>query len=519
MAEAPQDRAHRRVGAMIRDKYRIDAFLATGSMAMVYAATHRNGSRVALKILHRDLARDRGMAERFKREGYFANSINHPGVVRAIDDDVTEDGCAFIVMELLEGENLDQRRERMGGRIPVPAALDIGEAILDVLAAAHDHEILHRDLKPGNVFITRKDEVKLLDFGVARFNDGRSSSDMTAVGMVLGTPDYMPPEQAMGRREDVDARSDLWALGATLFTVMTGKSVHTGTDAKSKLIATARQPARPIRDVMPELAPSVAAVIDRALAFEKIDRWGSAKQMREALQRARQSLGALPTLDRDSVIPSTRRPDEDPPTLARKVPRVTSPFDETLSMPPASEDVFTSAAPLTRREEPPSMAMSEGPTFLLRSNAPPPAQRPSAPPSTERSAPPPSSIAAAATPLAPFPPAPAPAPTPPRQTAPFAFSPAAQPPPPMHHYPPPAHPSAAPAPLRSGAPPVFVPGVTPRAPFPEPTVSAAPEPRRGGFLRVMLPILIGLLAAGATYYVVAHGHSLRAHLPHALRGQ
>src|SRR5262245_18906024 len=125
---------------MIRDKYRIDAFLATGSMANVYAATHRNGSRVALKVLHRELANDTSLAERFRREGYYANAIGHPGVVRAIDDDVTEDGCTFIVLELLQGENLEERRRRLGGRLPLGEALQIGDAMLDVLSAAHAHE-------------------------------------------------------------------------------------------------------------------------------------------------------------------------------------------------------------------------------------------------------------------------------------------------------------------------------------------------------------------------------------------
>jgi serine/threonine-protein kinase len=500
---------------MIRDKYRIDAFIATGSMAMVYAATHRNGSRVALKILHRDLARDPGMAERFKREGYFANSIHHAGVVRAIDDDVTEDGCAFIVMELLEGENLEQRRERLGGRMPVADALQIGDAVLDVLSAAHDHEILHRDLKPGNVFITRKDEVKLLDFGVARFNDGRSSSDMTAVGMVLGTPDFMPPEQALGRREDVDARSDLWALGATLFTVMTGKFVHTGTDAKSKLIATARTAARPIREVMPELPQPVAAVIDRALAFDRGARWANAKAMREALVRARQASGVLPSLDRESVLPATRRPEEDAPTLARKVNRVPSPFDETVSIPPvpSSDGVYTSAPPVTRREEPPAAPAPEAPAYALRSSPPAPA-RPSAP-STERT---PHGPSTAPFPLAAF--TPAAPPTPPgRQTAPYPVMAA----PPVHYTATPMHRSATPSAAHvSAPPPAFVPGMTPRPPFAEPprasAASPASERRAGGAARVLVPLLIGVLAAAATYVAVARGHHLRARfLPNTMQ--
>ena len=366
---------------MIRDKYRIDAFIATGSMANVYAATHRNGSRVALKVLHRELARDPAMAERFRREGYFANAIGHPGVVRAIDDDVAEDGCAFIVMELLEGENLEERRQRLGGRVPISEVLQIADAMLEVLSAAHAHEVLHRDLKPENVFITRKNEVKLLDFGVARFNDGRRSSDMTDVGMVLGTPAFMPPEQALGRREDVDVRSDIWAAGATLFTVIAGQPVHLGGDAKTKLIATARTPARRIREVAPKTPRAVASVIDRALAFDKAERWADAAAMREALRWARMSLDGetstqLERLDHDAIAPPvpTRRPPDDEPTLAGRPQSRGSTFDEstakrrTPSRPPPSDGVFTSIAPITQREHPPSMSMSEDPTFSLRND-------------------------------------------------------------------------------------------------------------------------------------------------------
>ncbi len=483
---------------MIRDKYRIDAFIATGSMAMVYAATHRNGSRVALKILHSDLTRDKSIAERFRREGYFANSIGHPGIVRAIDDDVAEDGCAFIVMELLEGENLEQRRERLGGRLPLDDALTIADGVLDVLSAAHEHEVLHRDLKPANVFITRANEVKLLDFGVARFNDGRSSSDMTAVGMVLGTPDFMPPEQALGRRESVDARSDLWAVGATLFTVMTGKSVHTGTDAKSKLIATARSPARPIREVMPEVPPAVAVVVDRALAFDKAVRWASAKEMRRALVTARNSLDGLPSL-RDSTVPSTGRPDEEAVTLARAVKRRVSPFDETVSIPPipASEDVVTSAPPVTRRDPPPSMTASDGPTFLLRSTPAPPED---ALPFTERI--PPQALVAALTPLVPFAPMHAPAHAAAlAQTVASPFAPTALSGQHGTPVPPGAHP-----PLPPTARTVPTSFMTPAAAATGPTTSHAPPPRKLSPVRVMVPILVGALAAGAVYAYVARGY-------------
>lgn len=354
-----------RIGSMIRDKYRVDTFIATGSMANVYAATHRNGSRVALKVLHRELASDPKMRERFKREGWFANSIGHRGVARAIDDDVTDDGCPFIVMELLEGETVDARRKRLGGRIPLGEVLSVADAVLDVLAAAHVKDVLHRDLKPENVFLTRDGDVKLLDFGVARWNDGKSSSDVTGVGMVLGTPAFMPPEQALGRREDVDARSDLWALGATLFTMITGESVHAGGDAKSKLIATARTPARKLREVAPNVPRAVAAVIDRALAFERSERWGDANAMREALRWARMSL------DREAEVHTSSLPDL---AIAPPVPTRRAPTDDELTVMrdfSRTDEVYTSAPPITLRDIPASTAAvsSEGPTFLLKQQA------------------------------------------------------------------------------------------------------------------------------------------------------
>jgi serine/threonine-protein kinase len=382
LADAPHRKttaSHKRVGSVVRGKYRVDAFLATGTMANVYSATHRNGSKVALKILHPQLAADPALVERFKREGYFANSIGHPGIVRAIDDDETEDGCTFLVMELLEGESLDERRRRKGGKLPLDYVLPVADSLLEILAAAHAREVVHRDLKPDNVFVTKDGDVKVLDFGLARWNDGKSSSDMTGVGMVLGTPAYMPPEQALGRREDVDAQSDLWAVGATLFVVLSGEPVHAGGDAKAKLIATARTAARPLQDAAPDVPRAVAQVIDRALAFHKKDRWADAEAMREALKWARMSLEDAPAklagsrvydVAEPSAPPPTRRGDDDEPTVMR-----IALGDEMLSrlagkggVAPESRDFLTSAPPITLRDVPKPPAID--PAATLSNNEP-----------------------------------------------------------------------------------------------------------------------------------------------------
>jgi len=280
-----------RVGTVINGKWQVDARIGSGGMATVYAATHRNGHRAALKMLHSTLSRDPSTRARFLREGYVANAVGHPGVVAVLDDGVAEDGSAFLVLELLEGETIDARRVRMGGKLPVDDALDLADQALDALAAAHEKGIIHRDVKPENVFLTNEGQVKLLDFGLARMKDQKTEA--TKTGVTIGTPEFMPPEQAMGRRDSVDARSDVWGLGATIYTSITGRFVHE--DAQSiheQLIASATRRCKPIRQFAPHVTPDVAQVIDRALELEMSDRWQSARDMQAAMHAAR---GERPT--------------------------------------------------------------------------------------------------------------------------------------------------------------------------------------------------------------------------------
>src|SRR5690348_9207634 len=185
--------AERRVGVVIANKWRVDGLLGAGSMAAVYAATHRNGARAALKILHPTLCADPGVCERFLGEGYLTNSVKHPGIVRVLDDGVTDDGCVFLVMDLLEGLTLEGLRQERGGQIDVREMLDIADKLMDVLHAVHEAGIVHRDLKPQNVFICDDSSVKLLDFGVARVLDSAAQSKLSVFGLVLGTPSFMSP--------------------------------------------------------------------------------------------------------------------------------------------------------------------------------------------------------------------------------------------------------------------------------------------------------------------------------------
>lgn len=280
----PQIQESRWSGRILRDKWRIDGRIARGGMGTVFQATHRNnGSLAAIKILHPQFSRDTDTRSRFLQEGYAANQVNHPGVVRILDDDETEEGLAYIVMELLEGELVEQRRIRKGGKLALAEVYDIADQLLDVLASAHDKDIVHRDIKPDNLFLTTQGKVKVLDFGFAQMKSG-FRTETTATGFLLGTPGFMAPEQAIGNRPLIDARTDIWAAGATLFMLLTGQPVHPGESPAEMLVAAANYPVRAIATLEPGLPTKLSAAIDKALAFDKKDRWEDARSMQAALR-------------------------------------------------------------------------------------------------------------------------------------------------------------------------------------------------------------------------------------------
>jgi eukaryotic-like serine/threonine-protein kinase len=289
-------RARQRLGTVLEGKYRLDSLLGFGGMAVVYRATHRNRAQFAVKMLHPELSLNAEVRARFLREGYAANSVDHPGAVRVVDDDVAEDGSAFLVMELLVGLTGEALLERPEHRIPVQAAAAIVHQLLDVLATAHAAGIVHRDIKPANIMVTRDGTVKVLDFGIARvLETALGAGQVTGGGLPLGTPAYMAPEQAVARSADIDAQTDVWAAGATFFTLASGELVHDGPTPAQILVYSATRSARSLADVAPEVPKAIVAVVDRALAFDKKDRWPSAAGMRDALADAcRASFGALP---------------------------------------------------------------------------------------------------------------------------------------------------------------------------------------------------------------------------------
>jgi eukaryotic-like serine/threonine-protein kinase len=292
-------RAQELVGQTLNEKWHLDALLGAGGMAAVYRATHRNGNKAAIKLLHAQFSMDAALRKRFLREGYVANSVDHAGAVQVLDDGVTDEGALYLVMELLEGMSLHTRWERMNRHFSPRETLSVAHSVLGILVAAHAKGIVHRDIKPDNIFLTKDKRIKLLDFGLARLREKQPEANApksrggrfetptkTKSGELLGTPAFMAPEQALARTEDIDARTDVWALGATMFTLLTGRAVHEAATPHEQLIMAATKQAPSVIDFLENLPDPVRSVVDRALAFNKVARWPDARSMKQAVEVA-----------------------------------------------------------------------------------------------------------------------------------------------------------------------------------------------------------------------------------------
>lgn len=280
-------RAKTRIGSVLRGKWRLDRLLGVGGMAAVYEGTHRNGKRGAVKMLHLEFSTDGDTRTRFLREGYVANTVNHPGAVSVFDDDIAEDGSVFIVMEMLVGKTFEELAQvRPDKRLGFLELFQYTDKLLDVLAAAHEKGIVHRDLKPDNIFVTDEGHVKVLDFGIARMRDVQASAKMTKTGSAMGTPAFMPPEQALGEWDRVDGRTDLWAVGATMFAMTTGRFVHEAATLNQLLLKAMTHPAPSIRTILPGIPPELAEPIERSLAYDPKDRFADARAMQAAIRQA-----------------------------------------------------------------------------------------------------------------------------------------------------------------------------------------------------------------------------------------
>ncbi len=333
---------------LLKGKWTIERPLGEGGAGVVYRGRGLDGAPVAIKVLRRELAEEPTVRDRFMREAYVANTIGHPGVVRVLDDGVDEDDVPFLVMELLEGENYDQRLTRKGGALPVREVLWVADRTLSVLAAAHAKGIVHRDVKPENLFLTRDRKLKVLDFGIARLA-GKAAA--TTVGTVLGTLAFMPPEQARGDTSEIGVQSDLWSVGATMFTLLTRRLVrdeHENEDVRKLLTEAGRTRVPKLKEVAPDVPKALADLVDYALLLETQVRWPTAQLMRRAIWMVHAELAraAGRTVDEEAdeiSEPSFRgfSPEEiEPPPMSVALPQ---PADAIA--PPAAAPVPSAAAP------------------------------------------------------------------------------------------------------------------------------------------------------------------------------
>jgi tRNA A-37 threonylcarbamoyl transferase component Bud32 len=245
------------VGMQLSGRYRLDAQIGAGGMSTVYRAFDVNlERRVAIKLLHREMSADSDQLERFRREARAVAQLSHPHIVGVIDAGEDENR-PYIVFEYVEGETLKDRIRRLG-RLPVDESLAYAIEIARALGNAHAHEIVHRDVKPQNVLIDPEGSAKVTDFGIARSlrDDG-----LTADGRVLGTTDYVSPEQALGH--DVDGQSDIYSLGIVLFEMLTGEVPFHGENQISVAMKHVREDPPDIQRMRPEVSATTAAVLDR----------------------------------------------------------------------------------------------------------------------------------------------------------------------------------------------------------------------------------------------------------------
>ena len=294
--------------------YEVLSTLGTGGMAEVYRARDtRLGRDIALKVVNEALAGDPDLVRRFEQEARLAGSLNHPNLVAVYDFGVHE-GAPYFITELLKGESLRERLSR--GRIPVDTALDWGAQLAEGLAAAHAQGIVHRDVKPENVFITSDGHVKLLDFGIAKLAEGQRvegshgilddtvtpTGGGTQTGAILGTPAYMSPEQVRGER--VDARTDIFSLGAVLYEMLSGHRPFAG----GSLVESGHAILHDEPPPLPDIPPFLAQLIRRCLAKDPEGRLQSARDLAFALETLRSAGEPRPASGPGAVRSFLRRP-------------------------------------------------------------------------------------------------------------------------------------------------------------------------------------------------------------------
>ncbi len=290
---------------LLGGRYELDGVVGRGGMAEVYRARDLRLDRiVAVKTLREDLARDQTFQARFRREAQSAASLNHPSIVAVYDtgeDTTPTSHVPFIVMEYVDGRTIrDLLRDDR--RLLPERALEITDGVLRALDYSHRHNIVHRDIKPGNVMLNRQGEIKVMDFGIARaLSDAQAT--MTQTAQVIGTAQYLSPEQARGER--VDSRSDLYSVGCLLYELLTGRPPFTGDSPVAIAYQHVRENPVPPSRVDPELPAWADPIVLRAMAKDPGERYQTAAEMRSDIQRA---LSGYPVGAADAPDWHLRRP-------------------------------------------------------------------------------------------------------------------------------------------------------------------------------------------------------------------
>ncbi len=300
MARPPQS------GDLIADRYELEEIVGTGGMSSVLRARDLQlDRRVAVKILHERYVEDSEYVERFRREARAVAQLSHPNIVTVIDRG-NDDGRQYIVFEYVDGENLKELVQRTG-RLPVRGALELAVAVADGLAFAHDRGLVHRDVKPQNVLLSREGEVKVTDFGIAR--SLHVEHGVTQTGTVLGTGEYLAPEQASG--DPVSPATDVYSLGVVLWELLAGDVPFAGENFVAVALRHINEPLPSLREERPDVSPRLEAAVDRALAKDPARRFSSMAALAEELR------ACLAELDGDTRPPAPPPQDDAALTVVR----------------------------------------------------------------------------------------------------------------------------------------------------------------------------------------------------------
>jgi eukaryotic-like serine/threonine-protein kinase len=311
---------------LIDRRYRVVRRIGSGGMADVYCAEDSHlGRQVAIKVLHRRFAQDQEFVERFRREAKSAAGLNHPNVVGVFDRGEHE-GTYYIAMELLDGQTL---KDIVGSEAPLPQerVIDLGLQILQAAGFAHSHGVIHRDFKPHNVIVDQQGHAKVTDFGIAR----AGASEMTETGSIMGTAQYLSPEQAQGHA--VTATSDIYSIGVMLYEMLAGRLPFEGDSAVAVALKHLSEPPAPISQWRPDVHPALEAVVMAALAKDPAQRWQSAEDLAAGLEAARTQIQAGPNGGQDTAafaaIPVPVADETAPTQLAQTTqPPVVAPVEE-----------------------------------------------------------------------------------------------------------------------------------------------------------------------------------------------